>query len=80
MGVAAEAGEEFPAAFNGVQEMKSGNGAAGAVSLAIFERNHNCRALHAVDHPRGKNADDAAVPSSPSITMQRASLRSQYLP
>ncbi len=62
VGVAAESGEELLAAFDCVQQMKAGDGAAGTIGLTAFERNYHRRAPRTVDDARGKNPDDAAMP------------------
>src|SRR5579859_7057612 len=61
--MATKAGKELLAAFDGLQKMKTWNGAAGAVSLAAFERDHDCRTPRPVDHARGEDANDAAMPA-----------------
>ncbi len=64
-GVAAEAREEIGAAFDGVEQLKSVDGAAGAVgdAIAVFHADDDGRLGGALDHARGENADDAAMPA-----------------
>jgi len=62
-GVTAEAGEEIGAAFDGVEEMESVDGAAGAVSDTVFNADDNGGLRGALDDARGEDADDAAVPA-----------------
>ena len=66
-GVAAEAREQLRAAFDGVEQLKAVNGAAGTVGDFAFEAfldaDDDRRLGGAFDHARGQNADDAAVPA-----------------
>jgi hypothetical protein len=62
-GVAAEAREEIGAAFDGVEQLKAVDGAAGAVRHAVFDADHDGRLGGALDDARGENADDAAMPA-----------------
>jgi hypothetical protein len=61
--VAAEAGVEVGAGFDGFQQRKAVDGAAGAVGDAVFHADDDGRLGGAVDDARGENADDAAMPS-----------------
>ncbi len=48
--VAAEAHEYIVAAFEGFEQMEAGDGAAGAVGLAVFVAEHESGAAGALDH------------------------------
>ena len=61
--MAPEAGEELLAPLDRVEKMKAGNRPSGAVHLPILERNHDSRTAHTIDHSRGQDANDAAMPS-----------------
>ena len=65
--MAAEAGEEIGAGFDGGEEREAVDGAAGAVgdfSLgAVFNADDESRLGGALDYARGENADDAAMPT-----------------
>src|SRR5207248_2388965 len=64
VGVAAEASEQVSAALQRVQQMEAANRAARAVGLTRFiARNHQRRAVVALDHTRGSNANHPPVPS-----------------
>ena len=62
-GVAAEAGEEIGAAFDGVEQLKAIDGAAGAMRHAVFDADHDGGLGGALDDARGQDADDAAMPA-----------------
>ena len=62
-GVAAEAGEEIGAGFNGGEKGESIDGAAGAVGYAVFNADDDGGLGGALDHARGEDADDAAMPA-----------------
>ena len=66
-GVAAKAGEEIGAGFDGGEEDESVDGAAGAVGNfavgAVFNADDDGRLGGALDDARGENADDAAMPA-----------------
>jgi hypothetical protein len=51
VGVAAEAGEERVTALDGVEQVKSRNGSAGAVGFAIFVRDDDCGTRSPFDDP-----------------------------
>ena len=61
--MAAEAGEEIGAALEGVEQLESVDGAAGAVGHAVFDADHDGRLGGALDDARGEDADDAAMPA-----------------
>ena len=61
--MAAEASEEIGAAFDGVEQMKAVDGAAGAVGHAVFDADDDGRLGGALDDARGEDADDAAMPA-----------------
>ena len=56
-------GEDSVAGLDGVEQMEAGDRAAGAVGLAIFVRDDQRGLTGAVDHARGEDADDAAMPA-----------------
>ena len=62
-GVAAEAGEEIGAGFDGGEQREAVDGAAGAVGHAVFDADDDGRLGGALDDARGENADDAAMPA-----------------
>ncbi len=62
-GVTAEAGEEIGAAFEGVEELESVDGAAGAVGHAVFHTDDDGGLGGALDDAGGEDADDATVPT-----------------
>ena len=78
--MAAEASEQLLAAFDRVQQMKARDRAAGAVGLAAFERDHHRRTPHTVDHARGQNADDAAMPPFSFDHDAAARLEARFFP
>ena len=61
--VAAEAGEEVGAGFNGGEEREAIDGAAGAVSYAVLHADNDGRLGGALDDARSENADNAAMPA-----------------
>src|SRR5580692_11307222 len=61
--VSAEADEDVVAAFERFEQMEAGDGAAGAVGLTVFMTQNECGAACALDHTRGEDAEDAAMPS-----------------
>jgi len=61
--VATEAGEEIGAGFDGGEERKAVDRAAGAVGDAFFEADDDGGFGSALDDARSKNTDDAAVPT-----------------
>ena len=72
-GMTAKARKKIAAVRDRVQQMKSGDRAAGAIRLAIFMRQHQRWFSGAIDDARSKNSDHPAMPPSPSRTRQRAS-------
>ena len=69
VGVASEAGEESVGGVDlsvdggeGVEEMEAGDGAAGAVGLAVFVGEDEGGTAGAVDYAGGEDAEDAAMP------------------
>src|ERR1700728_4064119 len=62
MCMAAKPCKDFMAAFNGFEQMKCSDRAAGAVSLTVLARNDDGRFARLVDDARRQNADHAAVP------------------
>ena len=62
-GVAAEAREEIGAGLDGVEELKSVDGAAGAVGDAVFDADDDGGLGGALDDAGGEDADDAAMPA-----------------
>ena len=63
MRVAAEADENIVAAFKRFQQMEAGDGAAGAVRLAVFVAEHERGMAGALDDARGEDAEHAAMPA-----------------
>src|SRR6201994_729041 len=63
MRVAAEADEDTVAALERFEQMEAGNGAAGAVGLAIFVTEDERGTTGALDDARGEDAEHAAMPS-----------------
>ena len=61
--VAAEAHEDIVAAFERFEQMEAGDGAAGAVGLAVFMAEHERGTAGALDHARGEDAEHAAMPA-----------------
>ena len=61
--VAAEADEDIVAAFERFEQMEAGDGAAGAVRLAVFVAEDERGVAGALDDARGENAEDAAMPA-----------------
>jgi len=61
--VTAETGEELGAGFDGVEQLKAVDGAAGTVGDALFNADDNGRFGGALDNALGEDADDAAVPT-----------------
>ena len=61
--MAAEAREKIGAGFDGVEQLESVDGAAGAVRDAVFDADDDGRLGGAFDHARGEDADDAAMPA-----------------
>ena len=61
--MAAEAGEEIGAAFDGVEELEAVDGAAGAVGHAVLDADHDGGPGSALDDARGEDADDSAMPT-----------------
>ena len=62
-GVAAEAGEDVCAGFEGFEELESVDGAARAMSHAIFHADDDGGLGCALDDAGGEDADDSAVPT-----------------
>jgi hypothetical protein len=62
-GMAAEAGEKIRAGFKSIEELEAVHGAAGAVGDTILHADDYGGLGGALDDARGKDADDAAVPS-----------------
>ena len=62
-GVAAEAREEIGAGFDGVEQLESVDGAAGAVRDAVFNADDDGGLGGAFDDARSEDADDAAMPA-----------------
>src|SRR6185437_3152447 len=63
MRVSTVAREEFVAAFESAKQMKSGNGTAGAVGLAIVTADDQRRTIGAFDHSGCRDTNHAAMPS-----------------
>ena len=51
------------AGFQGVGEVEAGDRSAAALAVAVVERDHDGRAVEAVDDARGDDADHARVPA-----------------
>ena len=62
-GVAAKAREQIGAAFDGVEQLESVDRPARAMSHVVFDADDDSRLGRALDHARGQNADDAAMPA-----------------
>src|SRR5215475_8689998 len=60
-----KAAEQGRAGFERIQKMKGGNRPAGAMRLVAIARNYQRRAPVALDHTRGGDANDSAMPSLP---------------
>ena len=63
MRVAAETDEDIVAALERFQQMEAGDGAAGAVGLAIFVTEYERGTTGALDYTRGEDAEHAAMPA-----------------